>query len=131
VLVAEDNPVNQKVAVLMLQRLGCRVDVVPDGREAVAALRGNTYDLVLMDCQMPNLDGFQATQEIRRFEQAGHDGQSGPRVPIVAMTANALEGDRERCLASGMDDYLAKPVKHDQLEQTIERWTGRSAADAA
>jgi PAS domain S-box-containing protein len=125
VLVAEDNPVNQKVAVLMLERLGCHVDVVPDGREAVAALRRATYDLVLMDCQMPNLDGFQATVEIRRLEPAI------PRVPIVAMTANALEGDREKCLASGMDDYIAKPVKRQQLEQVVHRWTRGSTITAA
>jgi CheY-like chemotaxis protein len=109
----------------MLERLGCHVDVVPDGREAVAALRRATYDLVLMDCQMPNLDGFQATVEIRRLEPAI------PRVPIVAMTANALEGDREKCLASGMDDYIAKPVKRQQLEQVVHRWTRGSTITAA
>jgi PAS domain S-box-containing protein len=125
VLVAEDNPVNQKVAVLMLERLGCRVDVVPDGREAVAAIGRATYDLVLMDCQMPNLDGFQATAEIRRLDPAV------ARVPIVAMTANALEGDREKCLTAGMDDYLAKPVKRDHLEEVIRRWTHRSTVTAA
>ena len=125
VLVAEDNPVNQKVAVLMLEGMGCRVDVVADGRDAVAAVRRTAYDVVLMDCQMPNLDGFQATAEIRRLEQPGQ------RVPIVAMTANAMEGDRERCLASGMDDYVAKPVRRGQLEQTILRWAQQAGTAAS
>jgi len=116
VLLAEDNPVNQKVAVLMLQGMGCRVDIVSDGREAVAAMGRAQYDVVFMDCQMPNLDGFDATAEIRSLETPGR------RVPIIAMTANAMEGDREKCLAAGMDDYVAKPVRRDVLEKTIRRW---------
>jgi CheY-like chemotaxis protein len=116
VLVAEDNPVNQKVAVLMLQGMGCRVDVVSDGREAVTAIGRARYDVVFMDCQMPNLDGFAATAQIRSMEKPDQ------RVPIVAMTANAMEGDRENCLAAGMDDYIAKPVRRDALEKTIRRW---------
>jgi len=117
VLLAEDNPVNQKVAVLMLKKMGCRVDVVANGRAAVEALARLPYELVLMDCQMPELDGFQATVEIRR--------QTGPgrSIPIIAMTANAMEGDRERCLDAGMDDYIAKPVRQEQLEATIRKWT--------
>ena len=117
VLVAEDNPVNQKVAALNLERLGYRVAVVADGKAAVEAAAGGGYAVVLMDCQMPLLDGFAATAEIRRREGAGR------HVPIVAMTANAMEGDRERCLEAGMDDYLAKPVTRDRLREVLDRWT--------
>jgi len=105
VLLVEDNPVNQRVAESMLQRLGYRVHTVGDGRQALQALLRRSYALVLMDCQMPVMDGFEATRAIRRTEQ-----ESGAHVTIVAMTANALAGDRERCLEAGMDDYLAKPV---------------------
>jgi CheY-like chemotaxis protein/HPt (histidine-containing phosphotransfer) domain-containing protein len=115
VLLAEDNLVNQRVTRAQLQRLGCEVDVAGDGREAIEATARRPYDLVLMDCQMPGVDGFDATREIRRREEAGR------RVPIVALTANALRGDRERCLAAGMDDYLAKPTDLDSLRETLER----------
>ena len=116
ILLAEDNTVNQRVASKMLERLGCVVDVAADGRQAVAALESATYDLVLMDCQMPDMDGFEATRAIRAREQ------SGQRTPIVAMTANAMAGDRERCIAAGMDDYLTKPVRPDELAATIAAW---------
>jgi CheY-like chemotaxis protein len=118
VLVAEDHAVNQAVALQMLQMLGCSVDVVEDGLGALKAVAGTAYDLVLMDCSMPVLDGFAATGEIRRHEAA----TGVPRVPIVALTANALQGDRERCLAAGMDDYLGKPFTAAQLEGTLCRW---------
>ncbi|MGH9284034.1 MAG: response regulator, partial [Acidimicrobiales bacterium] len=116
VLVVEDNPVNQKVAVLILEKLGYRPDVAADGAEAVAAVQAVPYDLILMDCQMPGMDGYEATSQIRRAE--------GPqrRTPIIAMTAGAMEGDRERCLAAGMDDYLPKPVRPDDLGVALERW---------
>jgi signal transduction histidine kinase/CheY-like chemotaxis protein len=115
VLVAEDNSVNQRVAVRMLERLNCRVDVVPNGLEAVERVAAVAYDLVLMDCQMPVMNGYEATTAIRRANHA-HAG-----IPIVAMTAHALQGDRERCLAAGMTDYIRKPVQAADLRAAIER----------
>jgi len=131
VLLAEDNRVNRLVALHMLQRVGCDVDSATTGREAVAAVAANQYDLVLMDVQMPEMDGFEATAEIRRHEAPGH------RLPIIAMTAHAMTGDQERCLAAGMDDYVAKPVTRVVLVEMLERWIGerrtraRSASVAA
>jgi signal transduction histidine kinase/ActR/RegA family two-component response regulator len=122
VLLVEDNPVNQKVAGRMLERLGCTVELAEDGRAAVERLRGARVDLVFMDCQMPVMDGFEATRAIRRAES----GQ-GRRVPIVAMTAHAMASDREACLAAGMDDYLAKPIRADLLRETLERWAAAAA----
>jgi PAS domain S-box-containing protein len=120
VLLVEDNPVNQKLAVALLRRMGHRVDLANDGREALEAAEKRRYDVILMDCQMPVLDGFDATRELRR-----RMGES-ERTPVVAMTANALEGDRERCLEAGMDEYLTKPVRPARLAAVIERFlTGR------
>jgi len=115
VLVAEDNVVNQKVAARILERLGFEVDVAGSGDEAVAAARRGTYAAILMDGQMPRTDGFEATRLIRAFEGARH-------TPIIALTASAMRGDRERCLAAGMDDYLPKPVSPEQLEVVLRRW---------
>ena len=115
VLVVEDNPVNQKVAVRMLEASGHRPAVSGNGIEALAAMDESDFDVVLMDCQMPEMDGFEATRRIRERESLG-----AARTPIVAMTANAMSGDRERCLAAGMDDYLSKPVSRDALLATIE-----------
>ncbi|MDD2804619.1 MAG: response regulator [Elusimicrobiales bacterium] len=116
VLVAEDNTVNQKVAVKQLEKLGYASDVAANGLEVLEAMKRQPYDLVLMDCQMPEMDGFQATAEIRKIEADQR------RTPIVAMTANALQGDRERCFAAGMDGYIPKPVRMDALAAALAQW---------
>jgi CheY-like chemotaxis protein/HPt (histidine-containing phosphotransfer) domain-containing protein len=118
ILVAEDNPVNQEMALAVLEVLGCQADVAANGQEAVEAVARTAYDLILMDCQMPVLDGFAATAAIRRREQA----QGRPRLPIVALTANVVKGFREQCLEAGMDDYLSKPFEQKQLTAVLERW---------
>ncbi len=124
-LLAEDNPVNQRVAVRMLNKLGYAVDVVDNGALAVAAVASGDYALVLMDCQMPEMDGFNATAAIRRAETASHH-----RIPVIAMTANALQGDREQCLAAGMDDYIAKPIDLARLASLLTAWQPKVAMKA-
>src|SRR5262249_7507263 len=109
-LVAEDNPVNQKLIVRLLEKLGHQVDIASNGLEAVKAMSELGYSVVLMDCQMPEMDGFEATAEIRK-----RDLQDGIHTPVIAVTAHAMKGDRERCLAAGMDDYVSKPVRSEDL----------------
>jgi signal transduction histidine kinase/DNA-binding response OmpR family regulator len=120
ILVAEDNATNQKLVVRLLEKCGCRVDVAADGKEAVEMWSRLPYDLVLMDCQMPDMDGYAATAEIRRREA---NGALKTRTPIVALTASTMQGDAEKCLASGMDDFISKPVQLENLRRAIQRWT--------
>jgi CheY-like chemotaxis protein len=115
ILLAEDNSVNQEIVIAVLKVIGCRVDVAMNGHEAVAMYKQRKYDLILMDCMMPEMDGYVATQEIRALEKAA----GKERVPILALTANAMEGDREKCLAVGMDDYLAKPIAIEVLRAKV------------
>jgi CheY-like chemotaxis protein len=115
VLMAEDNPVNQKLTAKILEKRGHQVVVVGDGREALAALEKETFDVVLMDMQMPEMDGLEATAAIRKKEQS-----TGAHVPIVAMTANAMPSDQEKCLAAGMDGYLSKPIQAQHFLKVIE-----------
>ncbi len=118
VLIAEDNAINQRVALRMLEKLGIDADIAENGALAVETIQQCSYPLVLMDCQMPEMDGFEATARIRQWESTHHL----PRIPIIAMTAHAMPGDRERCLAAGMDDYLSKPISLSALEQVLCHW---------
>ena len=127
VLLAEDNRVNQLVAERMLETLGIEAVIAADGAQAVAAVREGDFDLVLMDCQMPEMDGYDATRAIRAWEAEHRDADSVGRIRIVAMTANAMHGDREKCLAAGMDDYLAKPMKRDALLAMLALWLRRKS----
>ena len=118
ILLVEDNVVNQKVALRLLEKMGYRVDVVADGNAALAAWQVDRYDLVLMDCQMPELDGYETTREIRRLEAGLR------RVPIVALTADAMKGTEQKCLDAGMDDYISKPIDREKLRICLERHLG-------
>jgi len=123
ILMAEDNPINQRVGMLILQRAGFVIDVVSDGNEAVQAHMANPYDVILMDCQMPAMDGFEASRHIRSMKTK--------QPVIIAVTANALLGERERCLRAGMDDYLSKPFQAEHLVAVVRKWTSRDSTSAA
>jgi CheY-like chemotaxis protein len=122
VLVAEDSAINQKVVLKMLKLLDYEAEAVPNGLEAVRRSEGGGCAVVLMDCQMPEVDGYEATRRIRERE-----GKAGIRLPIVALAAHGMQGDRERCLEAGMDDYLSKPLQFEELAAALERWSGVSA----
>jgi len=124
-LVVDDNVTNQAVARMILKKLGFSCDVANNGAEAIKVIQQHSWDLVFMDCQMPVMDGYEATRQIRN----GNAGNENKHVPIIAMTAQAMKGDREVCLNAGMDDYLMKPVKPEKLNQIIEKWLsqGKSA----
>jgi CheY-like chemotaxis protein len=120
VLVVEDNAVNQRLIQRLLEKRGHRVTVANNGREAAEAVQSESFDLVFMDVQMPEMDGFEATATIREREKGG-----GAHLPIVALTAHAMKGDREKCLERGMDDYLTKPIQPQELDAILERWSAR------
>jgi two-component system, sensor histidine kinase len=118
VLLVEDNPVNLEVALSLLEETGCKVDTATNGVEALSSFGQTEYDMIFMDCQMPEMDGLEATRQIRRLEDP-----LGRRVPIIALTASAIDGDREACLATGMDDYLPKPFTPEQIRSVVGRWS--------
>jgi CheY-like chemotaxis protein len=117
ILAVEDHSVNQRLVTRMLEKLGHRPEVAENGVEALAALRERPFDLVLMDCQMPEMDGFETTRRLRQ----GEAGVQNADLPVIALTANAMSGDRERCLAAGMNDYLSKPLQADALDRALRR----------
>jgi two-component system sensor histidine kinase/response regulator len=123
ILVAEDNAVNQMLVARLLEKRGHTVKIVANGREALESLEQGTYDLVLMDVQMPEMDGFEATGELRKREK-----QTGLHIPVIALTAHAMKGDRERCLESGMDGYLSKPIRAQELDDLLENYITLRAA---
>ena len=125
VLLAEDNEANRKVATAMLRLLGCEIAFAENGEEAVAKAIAKNYDIVLMDCQMPEVDGYEATRRIREWERVQGSEHA---TPIVALTANALSTDRELCLSAGMSDYLSKPVRIADIKAVIERWLPKDCA---
>lgn len=116
VLIVEDNPINQRVAVILATKLGFVADVAGDGSEALAMIGDHDYDLILMDCQMPVMDGFEATKAIRALRAKISE------VPIIAVTANVMEGQRDKCLAAGMNDYLPKPINKEILSKAVDKW---------
>jgi len=127
VLLVEDNPVNREVALGLLQLLGCHVDSAENGRQALEVFATGTYDLIFMDCQMPIMDGFTATAHIRERERQ----TQAARIPIIALTANAMASDRDQCLAAGMDDYLSKPFSQDQMREMLSRWLSRTGTSSS
>lgn len=123
-LLVEDNQVNQMVATAMLKKLGYTVSIASNGREALNEVLSSEFDLILMDCHMPVMDGFEAASRIREYPQFN-------AVPIIALTANVMEGDRDRCLSAGMNDYMTKPYDRETLARMLERWCGHKRSDIA
>lgn len=117
ILLADDDLLAQELTAEMLETIGCKVSVFDNGRQLLERLDQLTYDAILLDCEMPEIDGFQTTMEIRRRED-----ESKKRVPIIAITANAFIGYKEKCLSAGMDDYISKPFQHEQLKAVLQRW---------
>ncbi len=131
VLLCDDNLINQKVALRLLQQMGYKADVANNGLECLLALQRQPYDIIFMDVQMPEMDGLEATRQIRqRQKDPAESGNFKMNIAIVAMTANAMQGDREKCLAAGMDDYVAKPVRPEDIRLVLERWGSRAVVDA-
>jgi two-component system, sensor histidine kinase and response regulator len=124
VLVVDDNAINQKIAVKFTMKLGYQADAVGSAHEAFAALRNLPYDLVLMDCQMPDIDGYEAAKTIRESKAF-----ITKDIPIIAMTANAMQGDREKCIEAGMNDYVSKPIRIPELQVALEKWNGETNCD--
>jgi signal transduction histidine kinase/two-component SAPR family response regulator/HPt (histidine-containing phosphotransfer) domain-containing protein len=131
VLLCDDNAINQKVALRIMQQLGYEPDLVGNGREALDALDRKPYDLIFMDVMMPEMDGLEATRAIREFQKTGGKTHFNARIVIVAMTAQAMQGDREKCLAAGMDDYLSKPIRPSDVRTVIERWSSELSSPAS
>jgi len=117
ILLVEDNRINLEITSEILSQFGCQVSTAENGRQAIEAARANTFDLIFMDCQMPEMDGFEAARHIRQKELAGTT-----RTPIVALTADAMTGDRDKCIKAGMDDYLNKPFKFEQIAEMLRKW---------
>ena len=130
-LVAEDNQVNQKIAVTQLRKLGCTAEVAANGLEVMEMLPTMNYDLVFMDCQMPEMDGYEATRAIRRRERDHPNCRWKVPMTIIAMTANAMQGDREKCLAAGMDDYISKPMRLSDIQRALAQWNPRQVGENA
>lgn len=129
-LVAEDNAINRKVISMQMDKLGIRTDMASDGSEAIEAWKKFPYPIIFMDCQMPEVDGFEATARIRQLQNdwlARGDLHETQKPYIVALTANALKGDRERCLEAGMDDYLSKPARPEEIQKVLARWANSAA----
>ena len=123
ILLAEDNPINQELIKNMLELLACQIEITANGREVLSAWSSGAYDLVLMDGQMPEMDGYEATRRIREYERAASErGEQEHHTIIIALTGHAMEGDREQCLAVGMDDYVSKPFTLKQLQSALARW---------
>jgi len=125
--VAEDNIISQKVASMILDKLGCTVDAVLNGEEALSRLSGSDYDLVLMDCRMPVMDGYEATRRIR----SASSGVRNHRIPIVALTASTMQEDCNQCMRAGMNDHLSKPLAPEALASMLEKWLGDSPPDSS